>query len=363
MQRQNFTYFRQISAVLSTITMLFGFLLITVLLTVSVNQRLGDIAALRALGFSRRRVAADVLWQSVFLVGLGGLLALPLGIALSTWLDSILKAMPGIPASMHFFVFEPRALLLHAALLGLTALCAAVYPMQLVARLPIAATLRNEGGVVTTALIDAAELTKTFPMGAGPVHALRNLSLRIGPAEHVAIRGPSGCGKSTLLHVLGCVDMPTTGTLLIDGRSVQGLSDADRSALRLLSIGFVFQRFFLLPMLTAFENVEVPQAEAGVGRADRRRRSAELLDYVGLSHRTHHRPAQLSRRRSPTGGDRARACEPPAVAAGRRTDRRARSGHRRGDCGAARSRPTPMAQRWSSSPTTRRSRSALHGRS
>ena len=144
MQRQNFTYFRQISAVLSTITMLFGFLLITVLLTVSVNQRLGDIAALRALGFSRRRVAADVLWQSVFLVGLGGLLALPLGIALSTWLDSILKAMPGIPASMHFFVFEPRALLLHAALLGLTALCAAVYPMQLVARLPIAATLRNE---------------------------------------------------------------------------------------------------------------------------------------------------------------------------------------------------------------------------
>jgi putative ABC transport system permease protein len=144
MQQQGFTYFRQISAVLSTITMLFGFLLITVLLTVSVNQRLGDIAALRALGFSRRRVAADVLWQSILLVGLGGLLALPLGIALSTWLDSILKAMPGIPAAMHFFVFEPRALLLHAGLLGLTALLSAVYPMLLVASLPIAATLRNE---------------------------------------------------------------------------------------------------------------------------------------------------------------------------------------------------------------------------
>src|SRR5204863_9887408 len=91
MQQQGFTYFRQISTVLSTITMLFGFLLITVLLTVSVNQRLGEIAALRALGFSRRRVAADVLCQSALLVGFGGALALPLGIALSIWLDAILK--------------------------------------------------------------------------------------------------------------------------------------------------------------------------------------------------------------------------------------------------------------------------------
>ena len=87
MQQQGFTYFRQISTVLSTITMLFGFLLITVLLTVSVNQRLGEIAALRALGFSRTRVAADVLCQSALLVGTGGVLALPLGVALSIWLD------------------------------------------------------------------------------------------------------------------------------------------------------------------------------------------------------------------------------------------------------------------------------------
>jgi putative ABC transport system permease protein len=144
MQAQGFTYFRQISAVLSTITLLFGFLLITVLLTVSVNQRLAEIAALRALGFSRRRAAADVLVQGAMLVGAGGLLALPLGMALSVWLDRILKAMPGIPAAMHFFVFEPRALGLHAALLVATALLASAYPMWLVARLPIAATLRNE---------------------------------------------------------------------------------------------------------------------------------------------------------------------------------------------------------------------------
>lgn len=144
MQTQGFTYFRQISAVLSTITLLFGFLLITVLLTVSVNQRLAEIAALRALGFSRGRAAADVLLQGAMLVGTGGVLALPLGMALSVWLDRILKAMPGIPASMHFFVFEPRALLLHGALLVTTALLASAYPMWLIARLPIATTLRNE---------------------------------------------------------------------------------------------------------------------------------------------------------------------------------------------------------------------------
>lgn len=144
MQTQNFTYFRQISAVLSAITLFFGFLLITVLLTVSVNQRLAEIAALRALGFSRRRAAADVLCQGAMLVGAGGLLALPLGLALSVWLDGILKAMPGIPAAMHFFVFEPRALALHAALLVTTALLASAYPMWLVATMPIATTLRNE---------------------------------------------------------------------------------------------------------------------------------------------------------------------------------------------------------------------------
>ncbi|MGE3957014.1 MAG: ABC transporter permease [Vicinamibacterales bacterium] len=144
MQTQGFTYFRQISTVLSTITLLFGFLLITVLLTVSVNQRLAEIAALRALGFSARRAAADVLAQGALLVGTGGVLALPLGWALSLWLDRILKAMPGIPAAMHFFVFEPRALLTHAALLVVTALLASAYPMWLVARLPIATTLRNE---------------------------------------------------------------------------------------------------------------------------------------------------------------------------------------------------------------------------
>jgi putative ABC transport system ATP-binding protein len=143
-------------------------------------------------------------------------------------------------------------------------------------------------------IVEAQHLAKLFPMGGGPVHALRDITLRIGAGEYLSIRGPSGCGKSTLLHILGCVDTPSSGTLRFEGREVGELPDVARSDLRLRSIGFVFQRFFLLPMLTAAENVDVPQAEAGASKSERRQRTAELLDYVGLAHRARHRPSQLS---------------------------------------------------------------------
>ena len=143
-------------------------------------------------------------------------------------------------------------------------------------------------------LVEARGIVKEFPMPAGPVTALREVSLAFEAGEYLAVCGPSGCGKSTLLHILGCVDTPTRGQLLFDGGDVGTKSDAERSELRLLRIGFVFQRFFLLPMLTALENVELPQAEAGVARGERRRRSRELLEYVGLGHRAEHRPSQLS---------------------------------------------------------------------
>jgi len=147
---------------------------------------------------------------------------------------------------------------------------------------------------VSQVVVDARGVGRTFEMPAGPVHAVRDVTLQIRSGDHIAVRGPSGCGKSTLLHMLGCVDAPSSGTLLFDGQDVSTLSDARRSALRLRRIGFIFQRFFLLPMLTAAENVELPLAEAGAPRSERRRRVAELLDYVGLSHRADHRPSQLS---------------------------------------------------------------------
>jgi putative ABC transport system permease protein len=139
-----FSYFRQISLVLSSMTLGFAFLLIATLLTMSVNQRLGEVAALRALGFRRRRIAANLLCESALLVGTGGLAALPLGGMLAFVLDRILREMPGVPERLHFFVLEPRTIVLHVALLSVTGLLAAIYPIWLAARLPIAATLRRE---------------------------------------------------------------------------------------------------------------------------------------------------------------------------------------------------------------------------
>jgi putative ABC transport system permease protein len=139
-----FSYFRQISTVLSSMTLAFAFLLIATLLTMSVNQRLGEVAALRALGFPRRRIAANLLWESALLVGVGGAAAIPVGGLLAIVLDRILRQMPGVPTRLHFFVFEPRTLVLHAALLGATGVLAALYPIWLATRLPIAATLRRE---------------------------------------------------------------------------------------------------------------------------------------------------------------------------------------------------------------------------
>ena len=143
-------------------------------------------------------------------------------------------------------------------------------------------------------IVDATHISRVFPMAAGPITAVADVTLQIAGGDHVAIRGPSGCGKSTLLHMLGCVDTPSSGTLLFNGHDVTRLSDRQRSLLRLRSIGFVFQRFFLLPMLTAAENIELPQSEANVGKTERRQRTRELLDYVGLGRRANHRPSELS---------------------------------------------------------------------
>jgi putative ABC transport system ATP-binding protein len=147
---------------------------------------------------------------------------------------------------------------------------------------------------VNGAVVEAQNVTRTFAMRAAPVRALKDVSLAVGAGDYVSIVGPSGCGKSTLLHLLGCIDVPTSGRILVDGHDVSTLPDTERSRLRLRRIGFVFQRFFLLPMLTAFENVELPQAEAGVAVRDRRERTRELLEYVGLSARATHRPSELS---------------------------------------------------------------------
>jgi putative ABC transport system ATP-binding protein len=131
-------------------------------------------------------------------------------------------------------------------------------------------------------------------MAGEAVHAVRGVSLDIMEGQYVAIVGPSGCGKSTLLNLLGAIDRPTAGSVVIRGVEVGAMPDRQATRFRLLNIGFVFQRFYLMPTLTARENVELPMAEAKVPVTGRRERARELLSYVGLTHRERHRPSQLS---------------------------------------------------------------------
>lgn len=142
-------------------------------------------------------------------------------------------------------------------------------------------------------IVEAANLKKTYMLGKIPVEALRGVNLKIESGDFLAILGPSGSGKSTMLNLVGALDKPTSGTLLIDGVDVSTLSDNQLSDLR-RRIGFVFQFFNLIPRFTARDNVELSLSIAGIGKDERRRRAEELLETVGLKDRIKHKPAELS---------------------------------------------------------------------
>ena len=143
-------------------------------------------------------------------------------------------------------------------------------------------------------MIDVRDVRKTYQMGDIAVHALQGVSLRIERGEYVAIMGTSGSGKSTLMNILGCLDIPTSGTYLLNGLDVRDVDEDTLSDLRNRYIGFVFQSFNLIPRTRALANVELPLAYAGVSRADRRRSALEALDQVGLGDRVRHVPSELS---------------------------------------------------------------------
>jgi putative ABC transport system ATP-binding protein len=143
-------------------------------------------------------------------------------------------------------------------------------------------------------MIVATDIARSYDLDGVTVSALRGVSLTIGEGDYVAIVGTSGSGKSTLMHLLGALDRPTSGTLLIGGRDVSTLDPAEMARLRNETIGFVFQSFHLLARTTARDNVALPLVYRGTGRRERRERAAAMLERVGLGHRVDHRPNQMS---------------------------------------------------------------------
>ena len=143
-------------------------------------------------------------------------------------------------------------------------------------------------------IIALRDVRRDYALGAERVHALQGVDLDVARGDYVAIVGPSGCGKSTLLNLIGVIDQPTSGTVTIDGKRVDDMTDREATRFRLHNIGFVFQRFYLMPILSALENVALPMAEAGVPKDERMKRAAGLLSYVWLANRQRHRPSEMS---------------------------------------------------------------------
>jgi putative ABC transport system ATP-binding protein len=143
-------------------------------------------------------------------------------------------------------------------------------------------------------LIDTQDLWKTYVMGSEEIHALRGVSVQIERGEYVAIMGPSGSGKSTLMNLIGCLDTPSKGTYLLNGKRVSDMNDNELARIRNEEIGFVFQTFNLLPRASALHNVELPLIYAGVSASDRQERARAALEKVELGSRVNHRPNELS---------------------------------------------------------------------
>jgi putative ABC transport system ATP-binding protein len=143
-------------------------------------------------------------------------------------------------------------------------------------------------------VIELADVTKVYRTGALAVAAVRGVSFTIFPGEYVSIMGPSGSGKSTLMHILGCLDVPTSGRYWLSGEDVSRMDEVELAEVRNAHIGFVFQQFNLLPSLSAWRNVELPLIYAGVSRSERRRRAMDALERVGIADRVDHRPGELS---------------------------------------------------------------------
>ena len=292
---ERLSYFRQLAFILGTVSLAVGFLLVTTLVTVSVNERLGEIVVMRAIGVARGRVVSQIV--------LGrnrdharrrgrGTWPWPCDGAVSRLDPRIVSRAAGFDRLLPLRATRRMVGAGHARGRRHSRRHLSVVARRVGADRDDVA--RRGRGMSGEPVVLTRDVRRDYHMGDEIVHAVRGVSLEIARGDLVAIVGPSGCGKSTLLNLIGGIDRPTAGSVVVDGNRVDAMRDAAATRFRLLSIGFVFQRFYLMPALSAVENVELPMAEAGLSAARRTERARELLAYVGLAERRRHRPAQLS---------------------------------------------------------------------
>ncbi|MFX1286140.1 MAG: ABC transporter ATP-binding protein [Promethearchaeota archaeon] len=166
----------------------------------------------------------------------------------------------------------------------------------------------EEAPVGSDVIVECIDLKKSYILGEVKVEALRGINMEIQRGEMVAIQGPSGCGKTTLLNIIGSLDSPTSGKVLLEGREISNASERELTEIRRKSVGFIFQFYNLLPVLTALENVELPMLIAGISKTKRHERAIDLLGKVDLLDRKDHKPDELS------GGERQRVAIARALA-------------------------------------------------
>ncbi len=167
---------------------------------------------------------------------------------------------------------------------------------------------KSDAGKSGKIVVELDSVTKTYNLGKVKVTALRGINLEVKQGEFLIIMGASGSGKSTIMNMIGCLDIPTTGRVLLDGMNIGKLSESKLAKIRGKKIGFVFQQFNLIPSMTALENVELPMVFQGVVKKERVKRATKLLTMMGLKHRLNHKPSELS------GGERQRVAIARALA-------------------------------------------------
>ncbi|MGQ9455617.1 MAG: ATP-binding cassette domain-containing protein [Armatimonadota bacterium] len=275
--------FNIVMAAIASISLLVGGIGIMNIMLATVSQRTREIGIRRCIGATRWDIIRQFMLEALVITCVGGTIGIFAGIGGAHAIADYARWRT---------VVSIQAVVVSFSVAALVGIVFGLYPAVRAAMVDPIEALRYGQIKQTTVLIEVHDLKKTYRLGKVSIPALRGVTFSIEAGEFVAIMSPSGSGKSTLMNIIGCLDRPTLGTYILEGKDVSRLSDAARAAIRNRKLGFVFQNFNLLPRMTALANTLLPTMY-GYQRRDRRAARASL-EAVGLGHRLHHTPMQLS---------------------------------------------------------------------